>query len=235
MNNKLPKIVSTVHTHTTLDGQKILFRPFKANIEQVLLEAKESKDSEIIIKSIIDVIQDSIITDINIEKLPSFEIEMLLLKLRTVSIGNEIEFGTECEHCQAINKINLDLTTVELNKTNGEMNYLLGKSESGGEDVFIKMKYPTFDNLLLLKEKKNSNILRLCIDSIHYGKNEIDLSEIKDEELDEWLNILDRTKVKVIYDFISNIPKLSTKIDFVCSECNKQNTHEIEGIESFFM
>lgn len=229
----LPKLSSTVHTYKTLDGKAIHFRPFKVADEQTLLEAKESKDSELIINTVLDVLQGVVINQVDIKELPSFEVEQLLLQARIVSIGNEISVGIKCESCDDVNPVELDLREAKFIDKKLDKRVMIGKDEAGKE-VFVLMKYPTFKDLDTMKSKKEKNILRTCIDSISVGDMYIDMKDVTDKELDEWILGLEKDKVKSIYEFIKNMPKMHMRAEFTCRKCSHATKIEVEDFESFF-
>ena len=65
----------------------VKFRPFLVKEEKLLLMALQSSDEESIYKTIKQVINNCLVDDVDIDKLPIFDIEYLFLNIRARSIG----------------------------------------------------------------------------------------------------------------------------------------------------
>ena len=109
----LPSL-ATPKFNTTIPstGQEIEYRPFLVKEEKVLLMALEGGDQKEISKATQNIIKSCVLSDINIDKLATFDIEYLFLKLRGKSVGElvELQLGhsdSECDHKTEI-QINLD-------------------------------------------------------------------------------------------------------------------------------
>ena len=84
----LPK-VETPRYECTLASQdlQVQYRPFLVKEEKVLLMAMESKDNNEILNATKDVLNACTYNKIDVEKLPMFDIEYLLLQIRSKSVG----------------------------------------------------------------------------------------------------------------------------------------------------
>ena len=84
----LPKI-DTPRYELTLPSQdiKVQFRPFLVKEEKILLVAMESKNNNEIVTATKDVLTACTFEKLDIEKLPMFDIEYLLLQIRSKSVG----------------------------------------------------------------------------------------------------------------------------------------------------
>ena len=90
----LPKIdVATFEMKLPSNGQKIRYRPFLVKEEKILLIAAESKDNDQILLAMDQVISNCLIDKIDIEDVPSFDIEYIFLKLREKSMGEVIKIN----------------------------------------------------------------------------------------------------------------------------------------------
>ena len=102
--NSEPKYITTVPS----TGQEIHFRPYLVKEEKVLLLAMESEDNKQILNSISDTICACVKEDINVDKLTSFDIEFLFVKIRSKSVGETQLIGMACEKCNFQNEIKID-------------------------------------------------------------------------------------------------------------------------------
>ena len=110
-------IVETPRYECTLASQdtKVQYRPFLVKEEKILLVAMESKDNNEIINATKQVIQACTYDKLDVDKLPMFDIEYLLLQIRSKSVGEISKFKVVCpDDKQTVADVELDLSTVEV-------------------------------------------------------------------------------------------------------------------------
>ena len=89
----LPKIdLPIMEVELPSNGKKVKIRPFTVKEEKILLVAQESDEPAAEMLAIKQILTNCII-DADIEELPVFDMEFLLLKLRSVSVDNKVEFA----------------------------------------------------------------------------------------------------------------------------------------------
>ena len=76
--------------------KKIKYRPFLVKEEKVLLIALESENQINIINAIRTIISNCLYGDINVDELPTFDLEYIFLQLRAKSKGEIINLKYEC-------------------------------------------------------------------------------------------------------------------------------------------
>lgn len=230
----LPRVASTVFTHKTLDGKTIHYRPYRMGDEQALLEARQSENDDVKVQTILNILQGLVINKVDITKLPTFEVEHLLLSTRIVSVGNESNTRIKCAACGEYHPVTLDLSTAYLKDTRPESYTVpIGEEEGTGEPINLVMKYPTFESLTAMKSQNKKNIIRLCVESVSVGESYTDFEDVSDEDIDEWLMSLSREKLNEVYAFLEAIPKLRLDVQFTC-KCGKENEFTLDDFESFF-
>ena len=128
--------------------EKITFRPFLVKEEKVLLIAQESGEESDITKAIKDIINSCVLSGkINVDKMPSFDLEYLFLNIRAKSVGEVVELkyrhvdgknkaGKECDHIQ---DVEINLETIEVNFPEEHTNKI-----EITPDIGVSLKYPTF-------------------------------------------------------------------------------------------
>ena len=96
----LPKIdVPLYDIEIPSSKEKIKVRPFNVKEEKLLLMAMESKDVNEIVNTVKQVINNCIINgEVNIDKLPFFDIDFLFIFLRAKSIGESVEVNLTCNN-----------------------------------------------------------------------------------------------------------------------------------------
>ena len=89
----LPKIdLPTYDLTIPSTGQTVRVRPFNVKEEKLLFMAVEAGDPEEIVKSVKQVINNCILNeDVNIDKLPFFDVDYMFIFLRAKSIGEKVE------------------------------------------------------------------------------------------------------------------------------------------------
>ena len=78
-------------------GKKIKYRPFLVREEKILILALESQDENQITNAVTDVLKKCILTrGIDVDSLPTFDIEYIFLNIRAKSIGEDIKMTVTC-------------------------------------------------------------------------------------------------------------------------------------------
>ena len=107
-----------IYVHS--QDKKVNFRPFLVKEEKLLLIAKESDDVDDVRKTIIQIVNNCCLDKtIDVEKLPLYDIEMIFVKLRAASVGENVQLVFNCKNevdgqvCGTDTDYQLDLTKVE--------------------------------------------------------------------------------------------------------------------------
>jgi hypothetical protein len=240
----LPKIdVPVYEIKLPSNGESVKFRPFTVKEEKLFLMAYESDDAKYSVDTILQVLNNCIVNDIEIKNLPTFDIEYLFLHLRARSVGEVVklkyrcnnEVGTEEEPKKCNNSVEIDLNVLEIEPIK-EPNHS-NKIEIT-ENLGIVMKYPKIN---LIKDNTDVEeftvVLELIINCIDYIYDENNVYYAKDsskEELTEFLDSLQTKDLEKIRNFFDTMPKLKKKIDFGCNKCGYKENIELEGLQSFF-
>jgi hypothetical protein len=240
----LPKIdVPVYEIKLPSTGESIRFRPFTVKEEKLFLMAYESDDAKYSVDTIIQVLNNCIVSNIEIRDLPTFDIEYLFLHLRARSVGEVVKLkyrcnndvGTEEEPKKCNSSVEIDLNVLEIEPIR-EQNHS-NKIEIS-ENLGIVMKYPKIN---LIKDNTDVEeftvVLELIINCIDYIYDENNVYYAKDstkEELTEFLDSLQTKDLEKIRNFFDTMPKLKKKIDFECNKCGYKENIELEGLQSFF-
>jgi len=90
------------------------FRPFLVKEEKILLMAKESKNQSDIFSAIKQVATNCCVDNIDLNKLPLYDLEYIFLKLRSFSVDNIIKISYKDLEDEKIYDFNVDLNEVEI-------------------------------------------------------------------------------------------------------------------------
>lgn len=240
----LPKIdVPVYEIKLPSSGEAIRFRPFTVKEEKLFLMAYESDDAKYSVDTIIQVLNNCVISDIQIKDLPTFDIEYLFLNLRARSIGEIVKLRYRCNNdvgteeepkkCNSLVEMELNILEVEPTKSPEHTNKIEITNDLG-----IVMKYPKMSLIKDNAEVDDFNVvLELiinCIDYIYDKDNIYYAKDSSNEELMEFLDSLQSKELEKIKVFFDTMPKMKKKVDFECKKCGYHENIELEGLQSFF-
>lgn len=242
----LPKIDVPIYDLTLpSNGKKVKFRPFLVKEEKLFLMAAESNDVKTVINTIKQVLQNCCLTDIDIDKLPIFDIEYFFMNLRARSVGEIVELNYRCmnevekedgkkDQCKGVEKFQINLLEITPTKNENHKNKIQVTDKLG-----ICMKYPSFDLFESFdSELNNENIVDLVINCIDYIYDEKEIYYAKDtakEEMVEFVDSLPRKTLDELRNFFETMPKMSKKLNFSCKKCGHAEDIDIEGVQNFFV
>lgn len=240
----LPKIDVPVYETTLIStGKPIKFRPFLVKEQKIFLMASQSDDAKEVVNAIKQVISNCIVDDIDIDQLPTFDLENLFLQLRARSVGDKIELNYVCNNPQVSGpgetkpcggKIKLFLDLLDIKPTtNPEHNKKIEITPKLG----IVMKYPNFEILNSLNIESQADLLKIivaCIDYIYDEEQMYYAKDFSEKELMEFVENMQQTDVLKIQKFFETMPKIAKDLDFHCAKCGYKENILIEGIQNFF-
>ena len=239
----LPKINTPTYELTLPSNRKkVRYRPFLVREEKILVLALESEDQKQITDAIIQIIGDCLITkNVDVTKLPTFDIEYLFLNVRSKSVGETVEVNVTCPDdgkTKVETSINIDDIKVVKNKDHKLIVQL-------DEKYSMKLKYPSLDqfvenNFDFEMAAPNESVsaamsmLSSCIDMIYDEEESWDASESTKEELDEFIDQLNTKQFQEVEQFFRTMPKLSHKLKVKNPKTGVESEVVLEGLVSFF-
>ena len=239
----LPKINTPTYELTLPSNRKkVKYRPFLVREEKILVLALESEDQKQITDAIIQIIGDCLITkNIDVTKLPTFDIEYLFLNVRSKSVGETVEVNVTCPDdgkTKVETSINIDDIKVVKDKNHKLIVQLDDKYS-------MKLKYPSLDQFIennfdFEMAAPNESVsaamsmLSSCIDMIYDDEESWDASESTKEELDEFIDQLNTKQFQQVEEFFRTMPKLSHKLKVTNPQTGVESEVILEGLASFF-
>ena len=238
---KLPKIETPIFSLTLPSTkEEVQFRPFLVKEQKILMMAVESGNAKEIMTAIKKVCSHCSVTKINLNELPSFDLEYFFLNLRAKSIGEEIELnlthqnGSTCQHVET-RKLNLrDVKIVETE--NHKDNFMIDEQRNLG----VKMKYPQIDSNILDDIDKKSEIeiateaVINCVDYIYDKDQMYKGKDYTKEDLLEFFENLTQDQFQSVASFFDSMPKLKHTVKWKCPKCGENDEIVLEGIGNFF-
>ena len=222
-------------------NKKIKYRPFLVKEEKVLIIALESKSQFEITNAVKDVLKQCILTKgIDVDELPTFDIEYIFLNIRAKSIGEAIKVRVTCP----------DDGETEIPVTVYVDEIKVVKSKDHKTDIVLddkmtlRMKYPSINQFIETNfdvnedPKDNVNktfkIISECIDTIYTQEDAWDAKDYTSKERVEFIEQLNSKQYKEVEKFFATMPKLSHKIEVTNPNTKKKNSVVLEGLADFF-
>lgn len=210
------------------------FRPFTVKEEKILLIAQTERDEKNIILAIKQVVNNCCQeSNFDIDKLATFDLEYLFLKLRARSINNVIEVSYRDNEDDKVYDFEIDLDKVEMLQ-NADVPNTIAVNDTIG----IKMKFPTIDIINDAPTDATAGdiveyLIRNCIHSIYDNENVYPASDYTPEELSNWIDNLDIETFNKIRAFFDNLPQMYYKIEYTNSLGNDR-VIELTTLNDFF-
>ena len=239
----LPKINTPTYELTLPSNRKkVRYRPFLVREEKILVLALESEDQKQITDAIIQIIGDCLITkNVDVTKLPTFDIEYLFLNVRSKSVGESVEVNITCPD-DGKTKVETSINIDDIKVVKSKDHKLIVKLD---EKYSMKLKYPSLDQFIEnnfdfeMAEPNESvsaamSMLSSCIDIIYDQEESWDASESTKEELDEFIDQLNTKQFQEVEEFFRTMPKLSHTLKVTNPQTGVESEVVLEGLASFF-
>jgi len=233
----LPKLnVPSYTTQLPSTGQKVKYRPFLVKEEKLLFLAMESGEQADMIDAVKKILVSC--TDIkDVNKLATFDIEYLFLKIRTRSVGENVDVSITCpddNETQVKTTIPLDEISVITDpdhKKDIELN----------DDVVLTMGYPSMEMFVQMNlQGKNPGLDEIfemaasCAESIS-DKSQVYLcKDTPKKELLEFFETMNSKQFMMIQKFFETMPKLSHTIKVKNPNTDVESEVVLEGLAAFF-
>ena len=213
------------------NGKKFKYRGYSAGEEQALLVAKESRDLGIIIHNTKECISACTFGEVDPDKLTSFDIEYILLVLRSKSVGDDIELTMICNECSKKNDAVINIQ--DINKPVVIKDAHIIKLS---DKLTLVMRYPGFEILESIQDPDADSfkLIASLIDQVVNGDDVIETSSLNPEEVERFVKGMSSKLIKHITDFIQNSPALTYELKLKCAHCGHDNVYHFKGIRNFF-
>lgn len=215
-------------------NQKGKFRPYTVKEEKILLLAQQSDDIKQIILATKQVINNCMEHgDIDLDSLPSWGIEFLLLELRKRSVGETVTVAYRDKEDNEKYEFEVDLDDIQIKIDPDHTNTVQLTEEIG-----LVMSYPTLD--MANKIDGNSNevdfsfdVLCSCINQVYTSDEVMEFGDYSREEQEDFLNQLNREEMDSIVQFFDKAPRLSYTIEYTNSNGTERKI-ELRNLSDFF-
>jgi hypothetical protein len=231
----LPKIdLPLMEVKQPSTGEKVKYRPFTVKEEKILLVAQEADDPAAEILAMKQVVNNCFI-DLNIDEIPMFDLEYLIMVLRSASVDNKLQFVVTDPDTEE--RIELELNLDEVKLTNEAEH---SKEIKLNDTYTLFLKYPTIDSFVRVaqmgigEQLTTYYIMTSCLDKVA-SEDEIEyFKDYSDEEIEDFMNSLSSDVLNKVVRFFETMPKLRHELPYTNKE-GKEQTFVVEGARSFFI
>lgn len=214
----------------------VVYRPFNISEQKSIKISSELGDNSSLNQTVLKLLSDCTFNEININSLPSFDIETLFLKIRSASVGDTISFGLKCDNCDTVNNIEIsienDINTIQ-NENHTDEVFI-------NDDIKLKFAYPDMNMLSAISTDTDEidqsiEMIARCLIKVYDVKQENVYDELGLEEKKNFIMSLSGPQItKIRSQFFDTMPSNKANIEFECSNCGAYNSTVIEDTESFF-
>lgn len=212
-------------------NQKGKFRPYLVKEEKILLLAQQSEDIDQIILATKQIIGNCMEQgDIDIDRLPSWALEWILIQLRIRSVGESVKASFRDKEDDQVYEFEIKLEDIELKVDPNHTNTIQITDEVG-----LIMKYPSLDlaSMFVNSEDTGYDSIRACIDKV-FTENEImEFDSHTEEEQVQFVEQFSKSEIEKLLVFFDTAPK----VEYVVEYTNKKGTErrlELNTLTDFF-
>tara|TARA_B100002052_G_scaffold240593_1_gene224867 strand:- start:770 stop:1495 length:726 start_codon:yes stop_codon:yes gene_type:complete len=223
-------------------NKRVRYRPFLVKEEKVLIIALESKSENEITNAVKDVLKKCILTKgIDVDSLPTFDIEYLFLNIRAKSIGEDIKLTVTCpDDNETKVPVTIYVDEIKVVKPKGHT-----KDIKLDDKLTLRMKYPslnqfiesnfTTDDEAETLVDKTFRVVADCIDTIYTEEDAWDTKDYTPQERMDFVEQLNSSQYKKVEKFFSTMPKLTHTIEVVNPNTKEKGSVVLEGLANFFV
>jgi phosphotransferase system HPr-like phosphotransfer protein len=231
-------------------GKTVKYRPFLVKEEKVLLMALQGNDENEMLEAIKQTLNACAITPVDVESLPTVDLEYFFLKLRGKSVSDVIDLTYRCRNnitkevqgetkttaCNNLVKFSIKIDDIQIKKDPKHTNKIMLSDTLG-----IVMRYPTFHLAKKFAAKPDasnnaSDILEAvaaCVESVFDDNNVYD--QFSSKEIITFLESMTQAQFSHIQTFLDTMPTVSHTVNFTCDKCGYSDLIHLEGVASFFV
>ena len=248
----LPKIVTPEYT-IQLKSIKtpVRYRPYLVKEEKLFLTAKESNDPIEIERAVLQVIKNCTFGEVDVDSLPTFDVEYLFLQLRAKSVNNVIDLRYECRNTlrdksqrtsetddgRCHNTVTLNVNLDDIAITTDEAHTLTVTLQSG---LLVEMTYPSMKVVQSIQAMDGvaDQVTKMLIASMKTITDAegttYEVRDYTDAERLEFVDSLPIEDLRSFEAFFTTMPAVRSEVPFHCDKCEHDETITLQGLTSFF-
>ena len=232
-------ILDTATYELTLPSSdvQVKYRPFLVKEEKILLMAMESENAGEITKALKEIVHACTFGSVNVEALPTFDIEYIFLNVRAKSVGEMAKLKLKCpDDNETYASVEVDLSKVEVQVDDEHSNTI-----QINDKIKMIMKYPTLDTFdptidaSKLKTEQLFDIIANTVYEIYDGETVHKASDYSKEEMNKFLDSLTSDHFAKIQKFFNTMPRLQHEVEIENPKTKVKSKVMLAGLQSFFV
>ena len=234
-------ILETATFELTLPSSdvQVKFRPFQVKEEKVLLQALESQNQKQTIQALKDIIKVCTFGQLNVDELPTFDLEYVFLQIRSKSVGEVAKLKVLCpDDKKTYADVDVDISKIDVHVDDQHTNKIL-VDES--RNIGVIMKYPTINSIDPTKDYSKGADSKVLFDMISKGIYQVFEGEkthlaedYSKEELDKFVESMPSVAFKEMQKFYETMPKLRQEIEVENPKTKVKSKITLQGLTDFF-
>lgn len=234
----LPKINHPLFPITVPSlAKEFMFRPFLVSEEKILLMAQASGEDNDILRAIKQIVTNCVQGDLKVGALTEFDLQYIFLKLRAISVSNEVKviYTDPADQSEAQITVNLDDVVLEMPKDLNNIVWI-DKDEGFG----MKLKFPSADETIAFKDPNLDPddslimILTACIEEVFNSEDIYQFSDNKVEERVAFVNDLPVPAFNDMQVYFDKMPELTHEVKYKLKGDKEERKLVLSGLNDFF-
>ncbi len=242
----LPKLDVPIYEVKLISNGKIIrFRPFLVKEQKLFLMASESEDGKETINVIRQVLKNCVLDEIDIDTLPTFDLEYLFMNMRARSVEEVVDLQYKCNNmikddsgeevrCSGTVGFKFNLLEIQPTRHEGHINQI-----KLTENLGVCLKYPTFEMVKKYEDMDENQVLtHVLVDCIDYIFDKDQIYHAKDstkQELEDFIDSMQQKDLEKFKDFFDKMPEIKKDVKFKCPKCDYEEDITIKGMQNFFV
>ena len=218
---------------------KVKYRPFLVKEEKVLLQALESQEQKEIINALKNIVSACTFGTLNVDELPTFDLEYVFLQVRAKSVGEVAKLKVLCpDDKTTYADVEVDLSKVDVQVDDKHTNNIVIDED---KKIGMILKYPTLNSVdpttdfsKGVKTEILFEIIGNSIFQIYEGDKVYNASDYKKDELNKFIESLDSKSFTKVQEFYNTMPKLIHEIEVENPKTKVKSKVTLQGLTDFF-
>jgi len=232
-------ILDTATYELTLPSSdvQVKYRPFLVKEEKILLLAMESENAAEITKALKEIVHACTFGSLNVEALPTFDLEYIFLNIRAKSVGEVAKLKLLCpDDKETYANVELDLSKVEVHVDEKHNNTI-----QINDKIKMIMKYPTLDTFdpsvdaTKLKTEQLFDIIANTVYEVYDGETVHKAADYTKEEMKKFIESLTSEHFQKIQQFFNTMPRLEHELEIENPKTKVKSKVVLSGLQSFFV
>lgn len=239
------------------NGEAVKYRPFLVKEQKLVLQAIEMRDQNQLNNALDDVLKDCTFGALDLDTLPVYDIEHLILQIRSKSVGEMVEINFVCQNhvedkllnaeqlkhqpeaeekrgpgkCETKIPLRINLTQIGIEKTKRPDNVVMFTDDIGV--VLRDLPYGVYKNISGSTVENGLLTIASCIESVIDGESVHNRGDFSDEELIGWVENLVGDDFDKLDEWIKSMPTLKIELPIICPSCGAKDKITLEGLDDF--